>query len=200
MMKTLTTSLVASLAVLGTALAGETTAKSYKATTTVAPETCFSDHELQIDTFGQASFGDNSKIGVFRDTAWGGGVGLNYFFQRNIGLGIEGAWLSAKHSGLGHDLANSRDDRTVIHNLTGSIILRLPLDSVCVAPYVYVGGGWQDDGSSWASGHVGAGLEYRIVPHKVGIFVDGRWTYLGDRFQESDLNFWSVRAGFRLVF
>src|SRR5947199_275085 len=46
----------------------------------------------------------------------------------------------------------------------------------------------------------GVGLEYRIKPHKLGFFVDGRWTYLGDRDERSDLNFFSARAGFRIVF
>lgn len=200
-MKYLTTTMLASLALLGTSLAGETTysaGKSYKQTTPPPPATCFSDHELQIDTFGQASFGSNDKIGLFSDTAWGGGVGLNYFFHRNIGLGVDAAWLSAKESTLGNTSGNT--DRTVIHNFSGSIIFRLPIDSACLAPYAYVGGGYHVDGNGWASAHAGVGLEYRITPNKVGVFVDGRWTYLGDRFEQSDLNFWTVRAGVRLVF
>ena len=201
-MKLLTTSLLASLALLGTTLAGDhtySTGKSYKQTVApAAPTSCFSDHEFQIDTFGQASFGSSEKIGLFRETAWGGGVGLNYFFHRNIGLGVDGAWLSAKESTLGHTASHS--DRTVIHNASGSVIFRLPIDSACLAPYAYLGGGYHGDGENWASGHAGVGLEYRCVPNKVGIFVDGRWTYLGDRDNQTDLNFWTVRTGFRLVF
>jgi hypothetical protein len=199
-MKRITTSLLASLALLGTSLAGETTystGKSYKQPVAPAPVTCFGDHEFQIDTFGQASFGSSDKTGLFRDTAWGGGIGLNYFFHRNIGLGVDAAWLSAKESTLG---GNTNAERTVLHNFSGSIIFRLPIDSACLAPYAYVGGGYHVDGENWASAHGGVGIEYRCVPNKVGIFVDGRWTYLGDRFEQSDLNFWTVRAGVRLVF
>ena len=201
MLKLLTTSLLAALALAGTSLAGDptySTGKSYKQTVTpMAPTSCFSDRELQIDTFGQASFGSSDKIGLFSQTAWGGGVGLNYFFHRNIGLGLDAAWLSAKESTLG---GNTNTDRTVLHNVSGSVIFRLPIDSACLAPYAYLGGGYHGDGENWASGHLGAGLEYRIVPNKVGIFADGRWTYLGDRHDQTDLNFWSVRAGLRLIF
>jgi len=197
-MKSLTTSLVAAAALAGVAVAGETTsAKSYKQLAAPAPASCFSDRELQIDTFGQASFGDGSKAGLFRDSAYGGGVGLNYFFHRNIGLGIDAAWLSAKESTIG---GNTDDDRTTLHNVTGSLIFRAPIDSACLAPYAYLGGGFHADGYNWASGHVGVGIEFRIVPQKVGIFVDGRWTFLGDRGGEDNLNFASVRAGVRLVF
>jgi len=56
------------------------------------------------------------------------------------------------------------------------------------------------DGQQWASAHGGLGLEYRIVPNKIGLFVDGRWTYLGDRNDHGDLNFFSSRAGVRIVF
>jgi hypothetical protein len=200
-MKILTTSLLASLALLGTTLAGETTyttGKGFKQPTSIAPSSCFSDRELQIDTFGQASFGSSDKTGLFKDQAYGGGIGLNYFFHRNIGLGVDAAWLSAKESALGN--TSGGGDRTTIHNFSGSIIFRLPIDNLCLAPYAYVGGGYHVDGNGWASGHAGVGLDYRIVPNKVGIFVDGRWTYLGDRFEQTDLNFWTVRAGVRLVF
>lgn len=200
-MKLITTTLLASVAVLGSTFAGETTystGKSIKQTASIAPTSCFSDHEFQLDTFGQASFGESNKTGLFKDTAWGGGVGLNYFFHRNIGLGVDAAWLSAKESALGN--SSGGGDRTTIHNFSGSVIFRLPIDSACLAPYAYVGGGYHVDGEGWGSGHAGVGLEYRCVPNKVGIFVDGRWTYLGDRFEEKDLNFWSVRAGVRLVF
>jgi opacity protein-like surface antigen len=204
-MKILTTSILASLALIGTSLAGDTyvsSGKSYKQTAAAPPAPgCFSDQELQIDTFGQASFGSNEKIGLFQENAWGGGVGLNYFFHRNIGIGVDAAWLSAKHSDLGNQNAgDSNDERTVLHNFSGSVIFRYPIESACIAPYAYVGGGYHVDGEDWASAHGGVGVEYRVVPRKVGLFVDGRWTYLGDRFEQTDLNFWTVRAGVRLVF
>jgi hypothetical protein len=43
------------------------------------------------------------------------------------------------------------------------------------------------------------GVEYRFTQGK-GVFVDGRWTYLGDRFGHGDLNYFSTRIGFRFAF
>lgn len=200
MMKSLTLSLAASLALVAVATAGDhiySTGKSYKTPVAPAPTSCFSDREFQFDTFGQVSFGESDKTGLFRNTAYGGGVGLNYFFHRNIGLGVDAAWLSAKEATIG---GNAHPSRTTLHNFSGSLIFRLPIDSACLAPYTYVGGGYHVDGENWASAHAGVGIEYRCVPNKLGLFVDGRWTYLGDRFEHSDLNFWTARAGFRLVF
>ena len=74
------------------------------------------------------------------------------------------------------------------------------LDRLCLAPYIYGGGGCHVDGRQWASAHGGVGLEYRIKPNQFGVFIDGRWTYLGDRDERSDLNFFGARAGFRVIF
>lgn len=176
------------------------TGKSYKQPAPPAPTSCFSDHEFQVDLFGQISFGESGKIGAFRDTGYGGGIGLNYFFHRNIGLGVDAAWLDAKRSDLDRDAGDHNNSRTAIHNFSGSLIIRLPIDSACLAPYTYVGGGYTVDGNGWATAHAGVGLEYRCVPNKLGLFIDGRWTYLGDRYGKSDLNFWGARAGVRIVF
>jgi hypothetical protein len=180
------------------AFAGErvtTVDKNYK--TPVAPELCFNDHELQIDIFGQYTVGEGpSQAGPIRDHGWGGGIGVNYFFTRNIGIGIDAAWLYAKDRSLGDD----DDDHTTIHNFSGSLIARFPIDDKCLAPYLYVGGGAAVDGEQWASAHAGAGIEFRVQPQKMGIFVDGRWTYYGDRFGHEDLNNFSGRVGVRFVF
>jgi opacity protein-like surface antigen len=164
-----------------------------------APEaSCFKDQELQIDIFGQYTVGEGpSHAGPVRDHGWGGGIGINYFFTRNIGIGIDAAWLYAKdRSSVGDD----DDDHTTIHNFSGSLIARFPIDDKCLAPYLYVGGGAAVDGEQWASAHAGAGLEFRVQPQKMGIFVDGRWTYYGDRFGHEDLNNFSGRVGVRWVF
>ena len=80
------------------------------------------------------------------------------------------------------------------------MIFRYPIDAWCMAPYVFTGGGATMDGSAWAVYHIGVGLEYRIVPNKVGIFADGRWNYYGDRFGHDVQNNFLFRAGARLVF
>jgi hypothetical protein len=185
-------------------LAGEavvSTGKESKDYKQVPVETCFNDHEFQIDLFGQYSVGEGPhQAGVMRDHGWGGGVGLNYFFQRYIGLGVDGSWLDVKeaHDFARHDAADNRG--TALNSVTGSVILRYPIDHLCLAPYIYGGGGFEDDGKQWASGHCGVGVEYRIKPHKLGVFLDGRWTFLGDRDDHHDLNYFSARAGIRVIF
>jgi hypothetical protein len=168
--------------------------KQYKGPQPV--ETCFAEHEFQLDIFGQYSVGEGpNQVQLFRDHGWGGGIGLNYFFTRNLGIGVDAAWLYAKEG----PAANSNDDETVLHNFSGSLILRFPIDELCLAPYIYAGGGAAVDGEQWATAHGGVGVEYRFAPGK-GIFVDGRWTYLGDRYGLDDLNYFSTRVGFRLTF
>jgi hypothetical protein len=177
--------------------------KEYKQ---VPEETCFNDRELQFDIFGQYSVGEGpNHAGVMRDHGWGGGIGINYFFMRYVGIGGDAAWLDVKeapgfhHNDL-HDDHNSDLHSTTLHNFTGSVILRYPIDHLCLAPYIYGGGGCEVDGLQWASGHCGVGVEYRIKPHRCGVFLDSRWTFLGDRDGHHDLNFFSARAGFRWVF
>jgi opacity protein-like surface antigen len=202
-MKKLTTSLLA-LAGLASALqAGDTTVSSGKESKEIAPipveEPCFKANEWQFDTFGQYSVGNSGRAGLFREHGWGGGVGFNYFFHRNIGLGIDASWLAAREdSGFARN--DNSGGRTAIHNFSGSVIFRLPIDHTCLAPYIYAGGGFHVDGEQWASAHGGIGLEYRIKPNRLGIFIDGRWTYLGDRDDRNDLNFFSARAGIRIIF
>ena len=202
-MKKLTTSLLAFIGTASLLHAGETsvsTGKDYKQPQpTPVEEPCFKAGEWQFDTFGQYSVGKAGHSGIFRDHGWGGGVGVNYFCTRYFGIGLDAAWLAANedHRFERHD---ADSNRTAIHNFSGSVILRLPIDHTCLAPYVYAGGGFHVDGEQWASVHGGVGLEYRIKPNRLGIFVDARWTYLGDREERDDLNFFSARAGFRIVF
>jgi Outer membrane protein beta-barrel domain len=214
-MKKINIAVLTSCGLLTNAFAGQPTyvpsSKTYKAP---EPIVCFSEHEWQVDLFGQYSVGEGPhQAGIFRDHGWGGGIGINYFFTRNLGLGVDAAWLYAKESDISlspRELLRERirdrfddsndNDHTTIHNFSGSLIWRFPLDEHCLAPYIYVGGGCHVDGEQWASAHGGVGVEYRIQPQKYGVFLDGRWTYLGDRFGHGDLNFFSTRLGFRFIF
>lgn len=199
-MKIITSTIVSLLSLTLGLQAGQpmvSSSKEYKEAAVEEP--CFREHEWQFDVFGQYSVGEAGRAGIFRDHGWGGGVGINYFFTRNLGLGVDAAWLSAREDS-GFERADTGNDHTAIHNFSGSLILRLPIDHTCLAPYIYAGGGFHVDGEQWASAHGGVGLEYRIKPNRLGIFADGRWTYLGDRDQRDDLNFFSARAGIRIVF
>jgi hypothetical protein len=173
------------IAMAGSAFAGTTymsgkETKQYKAPPE-EPFTCFADREFQVDIFGTYKVAEAG--GEFSD-GFGGGVGVNYFFQRYVGLGAEGSWD-----------ATGRND-TVIHHVNGMLILRYPIDSICLAPYLIGGGGGTFDGTSLGQGFIGGGLEYRVVPHKFGLFGDGRFTWSGGSSSDYGL----FRAGFRVVF
>lgn len=175
-MKKLTVSLLTSLVVLGTSFAGP--AKSFKDKNPV-PEPCFKDQELQVDLFG--SYNDFQNASQYKD-GFGGGVGVNYFFLKNVGVGVDGNVVGGGVHG--------------VWNTTGSLILRAPLElgSLCVAPYVLGGGGYQADGTSSGTLHAGGGLEFRVIKQKLGIFTEGRYTWAEDN------NSAQVRSGIRIVF
>ncbi len=191
---------LACAALAATGFAGTATysaGKSYKEYKNVEQPSCFSDTEIQADVFGAYVVGEGpNHAGSIRDHGWGGGIGVNYFFHRYFGLGAEGYWLEAKpNASAGHG-----SESKAFHNATGSVIFRYPIDKLCLAPYLYVGGGASMDGENWALAHVGAGLEYRIIPNKLGIFADERWNYFGDRHDHDTQNNFMTRAGIRWVF
>lgn len=183
------------LAVLGcSAFAGERTVSLGKSYKQPAPEECFGPQELQIDFFGQYYDGNSPfHAGPVRDHGWGGGVGINKFFNYNLGFGVDASWVNAEEN------ASLGSDETVIHHYSASLIYRWPIQDKCIAPYIYVGGGVACDGESWGFGHAGLGVEFRLKPQKLGIFIDGRWTYYGDRFNHGDQNNIGARVGLRWV-
>lgn len=183
-----------------------TYSKEIKEMKTMAPEPCYRAGEWQLDVFGQYNIGNGAThVGAFRDHSFGGGVGINYFFTEHFGIGAEYSAAYTKES-PDTDFGLDRGNHTTVHGVGGSLFFRWPIESSCWAPYVYVGGGALLADREWASAHAGVGLEYRIVPGKVGIFVDGRWTYLGDRafldheVTRGDLSFSSARVGVRWIF
>jgi hypothetical protein len=190
-----TATILATAVLTSAAFAGERIVTSNKTYKGPVEEPCFGDNEFQIDIFGLYLDGNSpDHAGPIRDHGWGGGIGFNYFFTRNIGVGVDAAWVDADENiSLG-------GGSTVIHHYSGSLIFRFPIDEKCIAPYVYLGGGVAGDGENWAYGHAGVGLEYRIKPQKLGLFVDARWTYYGDRFGNGDQNNVGARVGVRFVF
>jgi hypothetical protein len=155
----------------------------------------FAAEELQIDAFGIAGVGKApNHAGPFRKDAYGLGLGAAYFPTLNFGLGIDGAWLQG-------DENSARGNGTVdLGQFTASVILRMPIQDLRLAPYGFVGGGVTTGASTMGSAHLGAGLEYRIVPNQIGLFGDTRWTYYGDRFSRADVNNFQFRAGMKFVF
>jgi len=182
MKKYIVTGLAAVVAVTSAAFAG--TEVSSKKTVIPLEEPCvFRDNEFQVDAFALGAFYQQGS------PAWGGGLGLNYFFLRYVGVGVEQDVFGrndATYGGSGTRWAT-----------IGNLILRLPICSVNLAPYALVGGGavYGDGSKGVGVGHVGGGLEYRFTDN-IGVFVDSRWLYSA----EEPKNGCFSRAGLRLAF
>jgi hypothetical protein len=141
--------------------------------------------ELSVDGFGTASVGSYtidhlSNNRIRQNTELGAGAGVNYFFTRNVGIGVEG--YSENTTGV------------FIDNASGNLILRLPLGHSGFAPYVFGGGGHQFDAAKLWFGQGGVGIEYRFTQH-VGLFVDARAVW------PNETKYYGLaRAGVRLTF
>jgi hypothetical protein len=179
-MKKITFSLLIGALAASSALAGQPmVSSSYKGVTTVAPPPCFKDQEFQVDLFG--SFTQGNRDYIYQDGA-GGGVGINYFFIRNLGIGVDGNY----HDGDVHG----------VWSTSASLIYRWPIEggNTCWAPYLFAGGGYRTDGKAVFTEHAGAGIEWRINP-TLAIFGDGRYTWA--EHQDDSI---TTRLGVRFVF
>ena len=175
-MNKITSSLFATIALAATGIAGsEMVAKDYK---TPAPEPCFKDVEFQLDIFG--SYTNPVSRSVHSDD-FGGGLGVNYFFTRYLGVGVSGNIYDGGVHG--------------VWNVDTSIIARYPLElgTLCIAPYILAGGGVLTNGTTVGSWHAGGGLEWRATP-QIGVFGEGRYIWAEDN--DSAM----ARVGLRFVF
>lgn len=154
--------------------------KTFKDKVPVEVETCkFRANEIQVDAFAAGGWYNQGRPG------WGGGLGVNYFFTKFIGLGVE-------QDVLGHQGENSVRWATV-----GNLYLRYPICSWNLAPYAMVGGGasYGEGLKGHGFGHVGGGLEYRVTDN-IGLFSDARWIYSSEEPKSGVLG----RAGLRFAF
>lgn len=144
----------------------------------------FTANEFNVDVFGSFLGQENKIEDVFktniRKGKWGGGVGVNYFLTRELGIGA--------------DMNIPANNGNFVDSVSGSLIARLPFESTGLAPYVFGGGGRQTDPEWQWTGHVGVGLEFRMNPI-TGIFTDARYVW-ADKTSDSVL----LRAGLRFVF
>ena len=174
-MKKLAIGALSALAITTGAFAGQPMAgKDYKS----MPEPCIKDVELQLDLFG--SYNDTVGNNHHGD-GFGGGVAINYFFMRYLGVGVEGNVYDG--------------DANAVWSAGGRLIARYPIDSACFVPYVFAAGGVQTNGETSGTFGLGGGLEYRVIAQKLGIFAEGRYTWAG-----SDEDNAQVRFGVRVVF
>jgi len=177
----------------------------------------FRDQEFQIDAFGLGYFnqggnnfnyyGNNNFPGISGRPAWGGGLGINYFFSRYIGLGLEQD-LYGRQPGQN----NVVDAGYTRWATIGNLFLRYPICSWNLAPYLMIGGGANYGttprivaqgrqlgtyNSGQGFGHVGGGLEYRFTEN-IGIFSDARYIYSGVAGLANNNLMW--RYGLRFAF
>jgi len=130
-----------------------------------------------VDLFGTYSTRD--RYGT-RDDQGGGGVGLDYFFTRYLGIGAD-SYL---------------DEWKAPYRLNGSGIIRLPLQvkNFGLAPYGFGGGGREFQYVTQYSWHAGGGLEFKFN-RQWGIFGDAR-----EVWPDKTANYTLVRAGVSVGF
>lgn len=154
-----------------------------KETTAFRTETLlFRDNETSVDLFG--SYTDTMSFGRFKD-GFGGGLGANHFFTKYVGLGIDAyAWNGDR----------PRDGVTAA--VSGSLILRYPIEKLHLAPYIFggVGGLFTKSTGPQMGEHAGLGLEYRFTKNW-GAFADARY-----EFVNRDNNYILPRVGVRFTF
>lgn len=138
--------------------------------------------EFSIDLFGTAQVADLGSLNDLNDHEAGIGIGLNYFYTRNLGVSYE---LRGQARNLRHDFLNES---------SLSLVYRIPIGTV--APYGFAGGGYEIiNGRIDFNAHAGAGLEVRVSPH-VGVFSDVR--VITENFRSA--SGYLGRAGVRVSF
>jgi hypothetical protein len=183
----LATAVAAVLLITGTAFAGPQPYKSI-IEPEIEPDQWFNEREFNLDIAAVYTVSQTGPL----DDSWGGGAGISYFFTRYIGLGVEGYIVDAD-SFPSHD-RRRRGGSDIVGAVNGNLILRLPLDELRLAPYVFGGGGALFNSDTRGQGHVGGGLEYRFT-RSVGVFGEGRHVWL-----ENANNYGLFRAGVRFAF
>ena len=149
------------------------------------PGALFRADETSLDLFGTVSVGQEtidhlSGNRIEDDGELGLGVGLNHFFTRVFGVGID-AYSENTHGPF-------------VDNASANLILRFPFDKIHLAPYIYGGGGYQfEPGEVWFA-QVGGGLEVRFSQN-VGLFADARYV-----MTDGTENFGVARLGLRFGF
>ncbi len=177
-MKFLALVLASFLTALTLSFAG-TTAKTFTQPVN-EPEALFRSGEIQLDAyFAGVAESDGFLPG------WGGGVGVNYFFTKFFGVGVEQDVFGKKGGSLAH------------WGTSAHLFARYPIESLRLAPYALVGGGacYAAGLTGHGSGDVGGGLEYRFT-RNVGLFGEARYFYSSELPRDSVI----YRTGFRFAF
>ncbi len=146
------------------------------------PDFCFDQNLRSFDVYAGYQWKQDDESMDDSDIGDGmvAGLGVNMFFNRYVGVGVEGAW------------GESESENWMA---AGNLIVRWPIDSICLAPYVFGGGGYYFGGSDHKNfWNVGAGLEYKFNEY-ASLFGDARWVWSKD-----DEQFLTARGGLRFSF
>ena len=139
------------------------------------PENCFYAGESFVDIFGvYADPEDGSEL----DDTVGGGFGIGHFITEYLGVRGRAYWW---------------DGDSVIHSVAADAILRMPIQSLCIAPYIYGGVGGAFNGENQFTSHFGGGIEARLTG-RLGVFAD----YSRNFADEGDWDLYSL--GLRILF
>jgi len=138
----------------------------------------FPPHELTLDLFG--TYATRDRFGTRVDKG-GGGVGINYFLTRYIGIGAD----------------SYVEEWKAPYRVNGSLFLRYPLPGMGgLAPYGFGGGGREMKYLPQWTYHGGGGVEFRFNRY-TGVFGDIRRVFSD---LSSSLDYTLVRGGLRLSF
>ncbi len=173
-MKKLLSTLAILTASISLATAGDYSAKAPVAP--IAPECTAFDPGFELSTYIAGSLGGD-------DDVIGGGIGIAYFFTENIGL-------DTNYSVFDNDSA--------AHFITADMVLRFPMKSACIAPYLIGGGGIRTNSTTEGVWRLGGGIDFRPEAlGNIGIFADGTYNWInGGAYQDVTI----VRLGVRLPF
>lgn len=124
---------------------------------------CFDHSSTGIDLFG-VYVNPTGNNGSDIDSSLGGGLGVTSYLNSYLGFSGNAYWW--------------HDGDSQVTSISGSMILRYPIRSLCVAPYLIGGvGGHFNSVNQWTS-HVGAGIEIRVPSVScLGIFADGTYNF-----------------------
>lgn len=119
------------------------------------------------------------------DDTWGGGLNLDYFMSPHVGFQGSASWADP---GTGE----------VWHNYTIDLVLRAPIESAHIAPYIFVGGGAIVEDSADILGRAGIGLEVRPTA-RFGIFADWVYNFPGGGGSDDDIeDYQMIRIGLKV--
>jgi hypothetical protein len=133
-------------------------------------------------------FAPGAALGVFGgsilgvEDALGGGALAEYFFSDYLGL-------QASYGIFATDSEH--------HEIDAAVVLRYPIPSLCLAPYVMAGGGLGTNASTEANVFAGIGIEARFESlENLGIFADGAYHWAGGDAPDYTI----VRLGVKVPF